>query len=187
MLTVCSLLQISQIIWMLKHRLLLQLHCYVYLVANPKSPPFINVSYNTARTITSIEPSSIMGDVELALRSIISPSTSDTARSDGSGPRKTPSPIEESAIEHLSHLNLTQVEVENILRVPAAKNLDDLKLFARLCPYFDGRRHLEDIMYYENVRRPQLLELIEKFHDVLLTVVHEDAAVAQLLPYTPIN
>lgn len=177
---------------MLKHRLLLQLHCYVYLVANSRSPQFLNFSSTSSnpRPISAEPTSSFMGDVEFSLQTIISPSdTSGTPKSEvGSLPRMTPSPIE-SATSLFSHLNLSESEIESILRVPAARNLDDLKLFARLCPYFDGRRHLEDIMYYENVRRSQLLALIDKFRDVIVVMTYEDAAVAQLLhyPYTTTN
>jgi hypothetical protein len=46
--------------------------------------------------------------------------------------------------------------------------------FCRLCPYFDGRHHLEEIMYYENVRHSQLLTLLDKFRSVLITCIHED-------------
>ncbi|XP_023222648.1 GATOR complex protein NPRL3-like [Centruroides sculpturatus] len=73
---------------------------------------------------------------------------------------------------------LSPSERESILSVPSANNIDDLKLFARLCRYFRGGHHLEEIMYYENVRRSQLHTLLDKFRDVLITCPHEDAAVA---------
>ena len=44
----------------------------------------------------------------------------------------------------------------------------------RLTPYFRGNHHLEEVMYYENLRRSQLLTLIEKFRDVLFSCQHED-------------
>ena len=46
--------------------------------------------------------------------------------------------------------------------------------YYRLCPYFNGRHHLEEIMYYENVRRSELLTLLDKFRRVLMTCEHED-------------
>ena len=49
-----------------------------------------------------------------------------------------------------------------------------LVIFCRLCPYFNGKHHLEEIMYYENVRRSQLLTLLDKFRGVLVTCQHED-------------
>lgn len=57
---------------------------------------------------------------------------------------------------------------------------DDRKLLDRLCRlgYFDGDYHLEEIMYLENIRRSQLLQLLDKFRDVLMTSECEDAAIA---------
>ena len=43
---------------------------------------------------------------------------------------------------------------ECILDVPAAKHLDDLQMFVSLFPYFNGNHHIEEIMYFENLRRP---------------------------------
>jgi len=59
------------------------------------------------------------------------------------------------------------------------------QLFERLAlkSYFDGRRHLEDIMYYEDVQRDELTGLLEKFNDVLFCCEHDDTAITQLCPY----
>ena len=46
--------------------------------------------------------------------------------------------------------------------------------FGRLTPYFRGNHHLEEVMYYENLRRSQLLTLLDKFRDVLFSCQHED-------------
>lgn len=57
---------------------------------------------------------------------------------------------------------------------------DDKKLLDRLCHlgYFNGGYHLEEIMYLENIRRSQLLQLLDKFRDVLMTSECEDPAIA---------
>ena len=57
---------------------------------------------------------------------------------------------------------------------------DDLILLEKLCRagYFDGGHHLEEIMYLENIRRSQLLQVLDKFRDVLITCEHEDPAMA---------
>ena len=52
------------------------------------------------------------------------------------------------------------------------------KRFASLCKYFRGEHHLEEIMYHENIRRSALLQLIDKFRDILVKVEHEDPAVS---------
>lgn len=57
---------------------------------------------------------------------------------------------------------------------------DDRKLLDRLCRlgYFNGGHHLEEIMYLENIRRSQLLQILDKFRDVLITCECEDPAIA---------
>lgn len=51
-------------------------------------------------------------------------------------------------------------------------------MFARIFAYFNGKHHLEEIMFYENLRRSHLLTLIDKFNDVLITCSHQDLATA---------
>jgi hypothetical protein len=176
---------VAQVKWMLRHRLLLQLHCYVYLIPLTKKPALRSLKNNIegARPI-SCEPGSTGRSSSLTNITSVAENTSFTGYfkgddDDGASPR----PPLESGASLLNGLGLNDAEREAILRVPAARNLDDLKLFSRLCPYFNGKRHLEDIIYYENVRRSQLLALIDKFRDVLLTCQYEDSAVAQLCPY----
>lgn len=58
--------------------------------------------------------------------------------------------------------------------------MEDLALFAKLCrkKYFTGDHHIEEIMYLENLRRSQLLQLLDKFRDVLITYETVDPAIA---------
>lgn len=46
----------------------------------------------------------------------------------------------------------------------------------RLLPYFRGDHHLEEIMYYENLHRSELMALLDKFRSVLITCQYEDPA-----------
>ena len=78
--------------------------------------------------------------------------------------------MQESVFAHLS------IEEECILDVPATKHLDDLQMFVRLFPYFNGNHHIEEIMYFENLRRSPLLTLLDKFHDVLILCYYQDPA-----------
>ena len=50
-------------------------------------------------------------------------------------------------------VHLSIEEKECILDVPAAKHLDDLQMFVRLFPYFNGNHHIE-VMFFENFRQP---------------------------------
>merc|ERR1719242_137084 len=67
-----------------------------------------------------------------------------------------------------------------ILRCPASRNTEDLHLFAKLCPYFNGKHHLEEMMFYENLTRSKLNALLDKFKDVLIFCSHEDPATSLL-------
>ncbi|RWS24528.1 hypothetical protein B4U80_04388 [Leptotrombidium deliense] len=188
---------VRQIVWMLKHRLLLQLHTYVYLVPLSVNTPYLtkkiqngeklsndislseveHVDFDTGTNSLATSPTNVSNG--FAARTL---SKSDSEE-ELSSPKDNGSFVEETATIMLSDVGLNSAEQESILKVPAAKNLEDLRLFTRLCPYFNGKHHLEDIMYYENIRRGNLLSLIEKFKDVLLTCMYEDTAVSQLCPY----
>uniref|UniRef100_A0A0K8TKV8 GATOR complex protein NPRL3 n=1 Tax=Tabanus bromius TaxID=304241 RepID=A0A0K8TKV8_TABBR len=69
-----------------------------------------------------------------------------------------------------------------VRRVQAAGNAEDLSLMVKLwqAGYFKGEHHLEEIMYFENLRRSQLLQLLDKFRDVLIIYETEDPAIASL-------
>ncbi|EGC37140.1 hypothetical protein DICPUDRAFT_30795 [Dictyostelium purpureum] len=57
-------------------------------------------------------------------------------------------------------------------------NIDDgsslYQLFKRLCVYFRGLHHLEEIMWRENINRDQLTKVLKKYKNVLIQVVHEE-------------
>lgn len=69
-----------------------------------------------------------------------------------------------------------------VRRVQAATNAEDLALMVKLwqAGYFKGDHHLEEIMYFENLRRSQLLQLLDKFRDILIIYETEDPAIASL-------
>ncbi|XP_059175944.1 GATOR complex protein NPRL3-like [Physella acuta] len=67
-----------------------------------------------------------------------------------------------------------------IFKCQAAKNPEDLNLFAKLFPYFNGKHHLEEMMFYENLHRSQLVTLLDKFNEVLVLCHHEDPATSLL-------
>lgn len=81
------------------------------------------------------------------------------------------------------NLSLSNEEINAILSTPSAGNIEDIKLFVKLCPYFDGHHHIEDMMHYENLRRGQIQTLVDKFSDVLLVYQYEDTTVDKLQPY----
>lgn len=73
-----------------------------------------------------------------------------------------------------------------VRRISAASNAEDLALMVKLFQqgYFKGEHHLEEIMYFENLRRSQLLQLLDKFRDVLIIYETEDPSIATLYTQT---
>lgn len=88
-----------------------------------------------------------------------------------------------SAMAALLRAGISQAGAQSVLAVPSSKNPDDLSLFTRLIPYFDGKHHVEDIMFFENLKRSQVLILCDKFRDILFTCHYEDVAVSQSSPF----
>lgn len=75
---------------------------------------------------------------------------------------------------------LSKHEQRSIIKMKRTADIEDIQFFLRICPYFRGLHHLEEIMYYENIRRSELLTLIDKFRSILVTTQHEDLATAYL-------
>ena len=47
------------------------------------------------------------------------------------------------------------------------------ELFKKLCIYFRGSHHLEEIMYQENITRSELRAVLTTYSDVAVTCLHE--------------
>ncbi|KAL7631232.1 UNVERIFIED_CONTAM: hypothetical protein RMT77_018463 [Armadillidium vulgare] len=84
---------------------------------------------------------------------------------------------EEGVLQELDRW-LKPAEKEMVLNTESAKNFEDLKLFASLCCYFRGEHPLEEIMYRANIHRSQLLEILDKFRSVLITVQQIDPSIS---------
>lgn len=186
------MIQINQIVWLLKHRLIAQLHTYVYLLPVDSSACLTKKSSptRTSDTATSDDRQHSSGDSFTSRRfPIFHSNDSPTHGSNDDGgdyltnDASSLSINYERAIHLLRELGLRDYECESICRVPASKKHEDLTMFAKLFRYFDGKCHLEHIMHFENVKRSQLLAIIDKFRDVLFTCQHEDKTIFQLCPY----
>ncbi|KAM7151680.1 GATOR1 complex protein NPRL3 isoform 4-T4 [Macrochelys suwanniensis] len=172
---------IQMVIWMLQHRLLIQLHTYVCLMVPPNEEDFRAQDEDMPFTAR-------VGGRSLSTPNALSfgsPTSSDdmtltSPSMDNSSAELIPggdSPLNKRMTENLL-ASLSEHEREVILNVPAAQNPEDLRMFARLLHYFRGRHHLEEIMYNENMRRSQLLMLFDKFRSVLVVTNHEDPVIS---------
>uniref|UniRef100_A0A8C0SA70 GATOR complex protein NPRL3 n=1 Tax=Canis lupus familiaris TaxID=9615 RepID=A0A8C0SA70_CANLF len=172
---------IQMVVWMLQHRLLVQLHTYVCLMASPSEeephPREDDVPFTArvgGRSLSTPNALSFGSPTSSDDMTLTSPSM------DNSSAELLPSgdsPLNKRMTENLL-ASLSEHERAAILSVPAAQNPEDLRMFARLLHYFRGRHHLEEIMYNENTRRSQLLMLFDKFRSVLVVTTHEDPVIA---------
>ncbi|XP_054719235.1 GATOR complex protein NPRL3-like [Uloborus diversus] len=165
--------QVQMVIWMLQHRLLTQLHTYVYLIPSDRTS-VQHAEYSSGQNRTQKSEQSVeFGSSYQSEDSLLSPSHSKAS----SISDEEDLSLREQDCMRLE--NLTPSERQSILR-DAVNNKDDQKTFIRLSPYFRGRHHLEEIMYCENIWRSCLLSLLDKFRNILITCQFEDAAVSAL-------
>lgn len=184
----------QMVLWMLQHHLLMQLHTYVQFMP----------SYEKPNDTSGLSLSDFGGSTPPNKISALSPEKSPTMSdpldvpNSSSSVRQVPCSSEKSICSNFSVdenddsmasmdedekikelLNsFDECDRQAILKVPASSNFEDLNLMVRLkqSGYFQGEHHLEEIMFYENLRRSQLLQLLDKFRDVLILYETEDPA-----------
>ncbi|XP_042201456.1 GATOR complex protein NPRL3 isoform X2 [Callorhinchus milii] len=173
---------VQMMIWMLQHRLLIQLHTYVCLLVpaggeeggssrDQDRPLPARVGGRSLSTPNALSFGSPTSSDEMTLTSPSMETSSAELLGGGD------SPLSKRVTETLL-ASLSETERRAILNVPAAQNPEDLRMFAKLLHYFQGRHHLEVIMYSENMRRSALLMLIDKFRSVLVVRNHEDPIIS---------
>ncbi|CAH0555277.1 unnamed protein product [Brassicogethes aeneus] len=180
---------VQTIIWMLQHHLLLQLHTYIQYLPTENG---LHKDYKKKQLKSPSPRNSVILSNQ--------PSASEHSRAESESGASTISETPEFTLknfnsEHLSFistdddkqdyqeellLDFSDEERSSVFKIPATNNPEDLQLFAKLCrkEYFQGNHHIEEIMYLENLRRSQLLQLLDKFRDVLITYETEDPAIA---------
>ncbi|CAG0915718.1 unnamed protein product [Notodromas monacha] len=164
------------VVWLLQKRLLMQLHIYLYFLPSgrPRKPRASSVRRSSYVMSTRSRQSTPDGELWLYAGDDIPEDFDEEEECEEEDEVKRQKSKE--ALESLRMLlpELRGWEMRAILKCPASLEPADLKLFARLFPYFNGMHHLEDIMYKANVQRSLLIELTEKFQNVLLTCQNED-------------
>ncbi|KAJ9590604.1 hypothetical protein L9F63_016374 [Diploptera punctata] len=213
------------IVWMLQHRLLLQLHTYVYFMPTANGPslpqdgltrqPSHSLHHGSTRDGSyqstpdeqlSISIGGLMGGRAPSESDLSSNVSDDVLVTPGNKLNGAPVQTSSSLVStdnEVSFVNVLEEEKSSlvqeellsdfsdeeraaILKIPAAANPEDLHLLAKLCRqgYLRGCHHLEEIMYLENIRRSQLLQLLDKFRDVLVTSETEDPAIAMFYSHS---
>ncbi|CAD1472901.1 unnamed protein product, partial [Heterotrigona itama] len=145
------------IIWLLKNHLLLQLHTYVQYMPTVHGRVSLDAKDELNHNINEIAENSNACNLNDVTKS-------------------TSADLNEELSMTLHKENGIYNYQSEDYDIPS----DDRKLLDRLCRlgYFNGGHHLEEIMYLENIRRSQLLQILDKFRDVLITCKCEDPAIA---------
>jgi hypothetical protein len=179
----------QMVLWMLQNHLLLQLHTYVQFMPAQGSQAKRNPEKNGL-----LENSSVFGENEDILSelnacssnpvplpscpSLIKEPISESYQYPSSSQKSFHSTASENEEDKIKELLMVfeECDREAIMKVPASSNYEDLSLMVRLYQrgYFMGQHHLEEIMYFENLRRSHLLQLLDKFRDVLIIYETED-------------
>jgi nitrogen permease regulator 3-like protein len=169
----------QMVLWMLQHHLLMQLHTYVqFMPSYEKHSNETSIIPAISNEITSMSPQSPSDPLDVPMNGhvIVKPiqSSHKSFNSNLSDTDETMTSIdeEEKITKMLSVFEPNDREA--IMKVPAS--FEDLNLMVRLWQsgYFKGEHHLEEIMFYENLRRSQLLQLLDKFRDVLILYETEE-------------
>ncbi|XP_028967582.1 GATOR complex protein NPRL3 [Galendromus occidentalis] len=141
------------IVWCLQKRILMQVHHYVYLVLPDDSPENALVWPSGSSTLSDYRESSLKADKE-----------------------KEKVPEDMYSELPLIWRTMKDRQRKMIEELPAFKNPQDQETFLKLLPFFDGKNHVEHMMYCVNVTRTRLYALLKNFQDVLVTVEHADPA-----------
>jgi nitrogen permease regulator 3-like protein len=178
----------QMVLWMLQHHLLMQLHTYVQFMPSYEKPSndssglvLSDFGSSPKQTQQSPEksPKSDPLDVPIGSYGYKFPSSSHKSIHSNlsDNDESMNSMDDEDKVRELLSV-FDECDREAILKVPASANFEDLNLMVRLWQsgYFRGEHHLEEIMFYENLRRSQLLQLLDKFRDVLILYETEDPA-----------
>ncbi|XP_070497809.1 GATOR complex protein NPRL3 [Chironomus tepperi] len=183
----------QMVLWMLQHHLLMQLHTYVQFMPSYEKPndtsglSLSDFGSTPTKQSSALSPekSPTMSDpldVPVNSSSVRAIPYSQKSLSSNMSVDETPGSgksVEDEDEKIKGLLNsFDECDRLAILKVPASSNLEDLNLMVRLkqSGYFQGEHHLEEIMFYENLRRSQLLQLLDKFRDVLILYETEDPA-----------
>lgn len=172
---------VQVVIWLMRHRLIYQVHTFIHLFPKDAKIGKSQAQYRLrmlsgARRKLGHEDEDDDNDVE--------PSKDMEDRFLGSTSRSMNLRLVPASMKQRHHsqpgvelfAKFTAGERQNIFACTAKE--EDLLLLERLSKYLNGYFHLEAIMFYENIRRSQLVALIDKFRDILLIKQHDEADIA---------
>lgn len=154
------------IVWCLQHHLLVQNHTYITLFIKDDGPKVLQDPLEDSTLVKKDLITRLRENPDKTVDDVISAYAREGF---GRTPQST-KPIDEQLVDKFD-----EEEIAILKAVECTE--DDMRLFIRCAPYFNGQYHIEEIMFHENVNRHALLQLIHKFKDVLIEHEHEDPAI----------
>jgi hypothetical protein len=151
------------IIWMLQQHLLVQLHTYVTLALNDEMKCLWEdpVEKMAEQDTNKNKPPKLLERL---------------------GDQESEAEVTEDIDTILAAFN-SPSDREEILKITTDKN--ELAKFAQVAVFMNGKYHIEEIMYHMDLRRAQLLQIIDKFRSIVVRHEHEDPALTMY--YEPIR
>lgn len=146
--------------WMLQQHLLIQIHTYVTLALNE------NISSKWQDPVEKIEQEIDQPQAPKVLELLDDDSDAD---------------VTEDVETILAAFH--PADQAEILKITTDKN--ELAKFAQVAIFMNGKYHIEEIMYHTNCRRAHLLQIIDKFRNIIVRSEHEDPALTMY--YEPIR
>lgn len=178
-------------IWLLQQNFILQLHRYVYFMIPTEgdhaaedvlegASSYENNSYGSNQLLHQssrngsflggLSAQTLRGDAgdAFSLQSFMT-SRSQLSRSQQPPVEKAAPPPSAKAPE-TNPFALSELEREYLDRIATTNPV--YTLFKRLCVYFHGQYHLEEIMWRENVSRSELRTVLSTYQDIIVCCLH---------------
>ncbi|KAJ8569069.1 hypothetical protein ON010_g6190 [Phytophthora cinnamomi] len=189
---------IHMLIWLLQQRFIVQLHRYIYFMipsdgdyaaelgngagnsVGSSSPALMASSFRRQRVNSSTTNTSAPGSVPVAQTPPMNPAAmalpsppaaplgDDNPATDGRGGNNVPMA---QVMSVASQLLFTDQERAYLAKI--AKPNPVFTLFKRLCVYFHGEHHIEEIMWRENLSRGELRTVMSTYQDIIVCCLHE--------------
>ncbi|KAG3024479.1 hypothetical protein PC128_g5017 [Phytophthora cactorum] len=187
---------IHMLIWLLQQRFIVQLHRYIYFMipsdgdyaaelgnggassVGSSSPALLASSFRRQRVNSSATNTSAPGSFPIAQTPPMNPAAM--------APSPLPAPLDENpaadarggstvpmaqVMSVASQLLFTDQERAYLAKI--AKPNPVFTLFKRLCVYFHGEHHIEEIMWRENLSRGELRTVMSTYQDIIVCCLHE--------------
>ncbi|CAF0752441.1 unnamed protein product [Didymodactylos carnosus] len=176
--------------WLLKHRLIVQLHYYYYLLIKDDRNEHLDEFKRsrhpkprvTHRLTSEIPVSSLSHGSPLSSYSTISlynDQMIDQSNNSNSNLQDDVFPTTILPLRYLFQIEQALPDETNDYRQRVAtainnSNENDVNQFLKIAKYLNGEHHLEEIIYLESLTRTQILSTIESFQHIVIKALHVD-------------